>query len=1216
MHLRYCLVMPAFISLIISRAGAAQALPDSVPASIHGRVHSVAGNISGADVLITPVGSRETWHGSSGSKGDFAVHMPASSNGYVLVVNASGYSPKRVTVSLGNSACPIDILLDVIPVPVLTTVEVKVQRRRPPSRDDGMGSDYAGDARGSPVGAGLSGDVSGNLNALVATIPGVSLTRDASGDANGFSVLGLGSGQNNAILNGVAVTAGDLPRDAAVSTQLSTSVYDAARGGFSGGQLAMHARAGSSFATRSVRLTVDVPALQLGDPLSATLGEQHTDLQLSGIAAGPAFGNRLLYNAAVQVGRQMNNVPSFLADGATAQLGIPDEIAQSFLDAANTVGIPVKNPTHGGSDNASAILRLDHNPSRTTNINLVATARIRNSRGLDASPFAITGYGQTARSVGGTLVGDVSSYIHGVVLNDLRLATSWSDDRARSNLHLPNAAINLNAGGNDRMTQTAALPGNVMLLAGGDVNSPIGTHAWSGEAIDEIAWRTIDNRHRFKITVNGRSESLQFNIFGQSLGTYGFNAISDFRDGRPAYFERTLQGTPAPIHASIGALSVGDAFQIADRVMAQYGARVDAGNYRMGAATRPDLSPLNIVDRTNFSFVGVSPRAGLHIQYGHASRLEGMGGEPRGTITFGAGAFRDVPSSSVLAQVALGGNATGASDLTCTGDAVAQPDWNAFRISSANVPTQCLPGFPSLSATGPTAATISPDFAPPVSWRVNAGWEAFATSKFRVALNGVYSITNSIPDLVGVNLTATPAFRLTQENDRPAFVPVTSIDTRTGSVNPGAARITSQLGYIAQLRNDLHAHTAQIVATIAPSNSLGVFDGSLNYTFTRAMTQQRGQTGGTTGDPRDITWARAGNTSQHQFNLIGAIWMPHSMTLHVWTRIASGTPFTPYVNQDINGDGFANDRAFVPDPASATSDPILAAQFNALARNAPSYAERCLHKSLGRIAGAASCTGPWTTLINSQLSFGPGFFRNDRVAVDISLINVPAAVDRLFHGDNVHGWGQSAFVDPVLLQVSGFDAGQNAYKYAVNPSFGRPLSDKDRLRTPFRMTIGARIALGPSRNKQLVAAALKLQPPRAEKSDSVKAEAASATLERLENTFPDVVQAVLATKDSIRLTPKQIDSLWALDRQFVTASDSVWTPMADYIARASMSGYSESATLARLAETQQQAIHLAERTAVRIKAILTAQQLAEFPPLFSVLLDERRLGSVLRQSYF
>src|SRR5204863_9703221 len=83
----------------------------------------------------------------------------------------------------------------------------------------------------------VSPDQAGDLAAMAASQPGVSLIPGTNGDPSGFSVLGLSTDQNLTTLNGMGSSAADLPRDAGVSVSVATSPYDVSPGGFSGGAL-------------------------------------------------------------------------------------------------------------------------------------------------------------------------------------------------------------------------------------------------------------------------------------------------------------------------------------------------------------------------------------------------------------------------------------------------------------------------------------------------------------------------------------------------------------------------------------------------------------------------------------------------------------------------------------------------------------------------------------------------------------------------------------------------------------------------------------------------------------------------------------------------------------------------------------------------------------------------------------------------------------------
>src|SRR4029077_3165093 len=153
---------------------------------------------------------------------------------------------------------------------------VEQRRQRPPRQDaapDRVGSDRGTDGF---VGAIAVGD-QGNLAAMAASVPGVTLVPDATGGLPGFSVLGLSPDQNRVTLNGLSFGGGDIPRDALVMTRVASTSFDVSRGGFSGGQLSVSANSGGNFTTRLAHVTLDAPSLQSTDIVGQRLGAKYTN---------------------------------------------------------------------------------------------------------------------------------------------------------------------------------------------------------------------------------------------------------------------------------------------------------------------------------------------------------------------------------------------------------------------------------------------------------------------------------------------------------------------------------------------------------------------------------------------------------------------------------------------------------------------------------------------------------------------------------------------------------------------------------------------------------------------------------------------------------------------------------------------------------------------------------------------------------------------------
>src|SRR5262249_15454450 len=149
-------------------------------------------------------------------------------------------------------------------------------------------------------------------------------------------------------------------------------------------------------------------------------------------------------------------------------------------------------------------------------------------------------------------------------------------------------------------------------------------------------------------------------------------------------------------------------------------------------------------------------------------------------------------------------------------------------------------------------------------------------------------------------------------------------------------------------------------------------------------------------------------------------------------RFTSGLPYTPMVANDINGDGYANDRAFVFDPARSP-DTATAAAMRSLLSGASAGGRECLARQLGRVVDRNSCEGPWTSTAFMSVSFNPLKVRMpQRATLSLMVGNPLGAADLLLHGEShPHGWGQASIPDARLLFVRGFDPVTRAYRYEV-----------------------------------------------------------------------------------------------------------------------------------------------------------------------------------------
>jgi hypothetical protein len=323
-----------------------------------------------------------------------------------------------------------------------------------------------------------------------------------------------------------------------------------------------------------------------------------------------------------------------------------------------------------------------------------------------------------------------------------------------------------------------------------------------------------------------------------------------------------------------------------------------------------------------------------------------------------------------------------------------------------------------------------------------------------------------------------------------------------------------------------------------------VWSVSGTYVLNDNRDRVRGFDATTAGDPRVATWAPSA-TPRHVVQLSSFVVVPRWAQVSLQGRLQSGVPYTPRVNSDITGTGYANAQAYVFDPV-ATSDTALAGGLRNLLSSAPRSARDCLVRQMGTIATRNSCTPGWWSSLN--LSVSPDAYRlhlGNRGRVTLILTNALAAADVLLHGSShLHGWGQPAVADPTLLTVRGFDSQAKRFLYNVNPFFGSSATYRNAFGAPFRLTLDASVQIGPDQETVGIGAYLR---PRAGDNTAVLNQSQIRT-RLLGNRAGGMLDALLRQRDSLKITPQQIDSMSKLSSAYETQRDTIYTELSKYLA--------------------------------------------------------------------
>jgi len=322
-------------------------------------------------------------------------------------------------------------------------------------------------------------------------------------------------------------------------------------------------------------------------------------------------------------------------------------------------------------------------------------------------------------------------------------------------------------------------------------------------------------------------------------------------------------------------------------------------------------------------------------------------------------------------------------------------------------------------------------------------------------------------------------------------------------------------------------------------NFIGRWVVDATYTYTDARMQTRGFDASTFADPRTVSMSRADYAAHHEIALTAAYSMPW-FAVSLYGKTSSVLPFTPMIGSDVNGDGLANDRAFVFDPAK-TADGALAQGMRSLLSTTSSRSRDCLVRQLGNPAARNSCEGPWTASFNMSLS--PGYyitrklpFSSHNPTFALYIANPLGGLDQLLHGSDLKGWGTPSYPDAVLYYVRGFDSTAKRYRYDVNPRFGNTRATATTFRTPFRVTLDFSMNFGPTNDEQQVERMLRNG---RRGNPGVRLDSA-AIVKRYCGNLPSWYNEIISLSDSLLLSRDQVDSLRARRAAYMERVRSHW----------------------------------------------------------------------------
>jgi hypothetical protein len=1178
---------------------------------IRGTVTAADGTpIDDVKVTATSISGNVNRTARTDRNGRFTITFPGGEGDYMVDFSAIGYGPRRFQVK--RTADQEILIADARLLPAagqLDTVRVNAQRDRPRRNDNTP--DISGSER--PVdNSALPADQQGDIAAMAASLPGVLFVPGSEGDPAGFSVLGLSPDQNSTTLNGMQFGGSNLPRDAAVSGSLVTTPYDVSRGGFSGAQFNIRGRPGSNFINRTMSLNLDAPQMQWTDRAARSLGQRYSNVSVGGLLSGPIKQDQSFYNLAYQLGRRANDLRTLInTDPIGLQTsGVAADSVARLLAILRQYQIPLvvgDLPDNRLSQQGSLFGTIDVSPPSSSTgqtFNLSFNGSWNNS--TPASPLTneLPAHSGDRTNWNAGVQTRHTSYFGIGILSETSLGISRSRNYSTPYLEMPSGSVRITSAFADGTT------GLKTIAFGGSPSMNNSQRNSSGQFSNHLSWFSSSNKHRIKLTSELRRDAFNQDQAINLLGSFNYLSLADLEAARASSFSRQLSPRVRSGSQLIGAVSLGDSYRRTDNLQIQYGVRLDGNRFATAPQENPEIEQL--FGRRNDQVpnqVYVSPRVGFSWSYGTAPQVAGFMGAvrgPRAVIRGGIGMFQNTPNTTLIGQAIDNTGLPGSlQQVLCAGAATPIPEWNDYAADPGSVPSQCTDGS-VFASTVPNVTFFANDYRAPRSLRSNLNWAGpILGNRFGAMIEATYSRNANQAGVVDLNFNPSVRFTLPEEDHRPVFVNNTSIVPTSGAIASRDARVTQLYSRVTELRSDLQSESRQLSFRLSPVNFSTNYSWGLGYVLSNVKERVRGFNN-TAGNPLDVEWARAQFDSRHQLTYNLGYNFFDAVRVNWFGSFRSGTPYTPVIAGDVNGDGYSNDRAFVFDPVE-TLDPVLASGMANLLATAPENVRRCLEKQKGHLSARNSCQGPWTSQATLSLALNPIKFRlPQRATVTFQISNPLGAADMLLHDDSrLRGWGQMSFADPTLLAVRGFDPAAERYRYEVNERFGSTNPAFTSVRNPVTVTAMMRFDLGPSRERQLLTQ--QLDRGRSRSGDKPTEQFLRAYYSTGGLTNP--LASILRQADTLELTGAQADSIATMNRRYVIRLDSIWSPILSYFATLP-DIYSHDEAYRRYRRAREASVDMLIKLAPDIKGLLTREQRRKLPPVIASYLDNRYLASI------
>jgi len=997
-------------------------------------------------------------------------------------------------------------------------VEVRAVRRRVPSLESGLPESTT--RRETPAYELLNPFAQGQLGGLLNVSPDFVITGPGQ-----FSLLGGPASSNQLTLGGVRMPAGMVIGEQ--RGRVATSPWDVSVGGAAGATVAIEQTPGSRFGSTSAIVRGGASGVTGGGAAAPAGITRPVQATLSSSGARGRFG----YSTSLFSARTTVSLPRWSESLQPRTRTVLDSLGA----LAGTALIQADETTlqYGAITRLDLLAREEQGASRreptsaqSLTIALTGTSQDGGIRGQFAAGSAAT----RAQTDVGVLQFDA----HRIVARRYRIANTLSATTTGMRL------ARRSTGPAIQVTDSAF---GAVLSAGAAAPVP-GSRTTAVELRSQATWFSATNVRRYLVQVQGRHEGMSVDGLDPQSSFLVASPL-DLQQGRAVAMARTESAPSARATTVIVAPAASIGIDLGGRGALLFGLRADGWRAM-------DVIPSRVLQG-----VALQPRFGF--QHALGRRANGRGNWA--TLRGGAGRFADWPTPGGWAPA---WSSNGGGITTCTGAGVA-----AIDISE---PAAVCRSDADIVSPGRLAAATT--LRPVTSTR---GELTLSINKLVRQLRADVGVTASrfddVETIFSAHTDGAIRSRLGGDGGRATLVDATAIGAdgvvpRAPLPAPAAAPMLASAG---------RREGIQYRVRLATRDPWARTQLEANYAWNDGR-QRAVLIAPPFGSPGVVTAPASGN--RHTIAASLGTWLGLAQ-IRATIIARSGVRFTPTADRDLNGDGVANDAAFVPAAFAAS-----------WAAQVPTSLRGCIGGAAGRLFTPNECSGPWS-LGSNVFAQMPGRYLGLPRSTEVHLqISNPTSLLAGLGGTGGVNFGTSAFVDPRLTTITGYDATAQRFDAQLLRGFGRPVGLSRTITDPAAIAVSVRIPLGRSSFAKRIDSAMDLL---AGDTTAVTRERAAA---EVINQLPNVPEVFLAQIRAIRLSEQQraiVDSLRV-------AWDEV-TPRA--LATIAPRSGSDAVARAALLVARAHAVARLLEIVTRLKTVLTPGQLAQLEPSEAALLNLR-----------